>query len=197
MSLHGRTRLFRIVALDRVQDPLVVTLSALRTASNAKNPQALLPQQTNDGINQRQYDWISRRFGEGQMKIEIGLNESIGIPARLVHDGNGVSHRRKILGARANRSQSRDFWLQYFACFHQKRPAVGIAALDDAVQGAAHGIRGAVRDECPAARERVDQPLFLQRLDRLANRRSADAELLGEVSLGRELAAFGQFALYD
>ncbi len=53
------------------------------------------------------------------------------------------------------------------------------------------------RYECSAARERVNQPFFLECFNGFANCGSADAELLGEFAFGGELATLGEFALED
>jgi hypothetical protein len=45
MSSHGRTGLFRIVLLNRLQDALVVVLPAAGPTFDLKNPDALFPQQ--------------------------------------------------------------------------------------------------------------------------------------------------------
>jgi len=197
MGLHRRTRLLRIVPLDCFENTLVVILSALRAASDAEYPQALFAEQSNNGIDQRQNNRVRRRLGERQVKIKIRFDKSIGIPSRAVHDIKSLSHRREILFVGADRRQSRDLRLQNFPNFYQVGPAIRIAALDNPVQGPAHGIGRSIRDKCSSARKRVDQPLFLKRFDGLANGGPADAELLGKVALGGELAAFAQFPLED
>src|SRR5579864_3057858 len=195
MGLHRRTRLLRIVPLDCFENTLVVILSALRAASDAEYPQALFAEQSNDGIDQRQNNRVRRRLGERQVKIQIRFDKRIGIPSRAVHDIKSLLHRREILIVGADRRQSRDLRLQNFPNLYQVGPAILIAALDNPVQGPAHGIRGTVRDKCSAARKRVDQPFFLKRFNGFANGGSADAELFGKVALRGELAAFSQFTL--
>ena len=50
--LHGVTSLFRIAALHRFQDAFVMNLAALWAALNIKNLDALLTQQSDNGIDQ-------------------------------------------------------------------------------------------------------------------------------------------------
>jgi len=74
-------------------------LAALGSTLYVKNPAALLTQQRHDGIDQRQNQWISRRFRERQMKVEISLDVSLGILTlnAAIHAGNGLAHGGKQL----------------------------------------------------------------------------------------------------
>ena len=50
MRSHGLPRLVRIMPLDRIQNPLVMNLAALRSARDCEDTQPLLAQQGHDGI---------------------------------------------------------------------------------------------------------------------------------------------------
>src|ERR1700739_3934106 len=64
VSPHRIPRSAGVALLDRLQDALMVILSALRSAVHVKNSQALFAQQAHDGINQGQDDGVLRRLGE-------------------------------------------------------------------------------------------------------------------------------------
>jgi hypothetical protein len=52
VSPHGFAGGFRVVSLDRIEDPLMVDLTTLRTTGNFEDSQALFPQQPDDGVEQ-------------------------------------------------------------------------------------------------------------------------------------------------
>src|SRR5882672_6219364 len=108
MSLHRFPRFPRIAALHRIEDTLVVDLSALWPSIDVEDSHALFTQQSNDGIDQGQNEWVRRRFGQGEMKIEIRLDEGIGIVPRVVHHTDRFSHGRKVLIVSTSRSQCSD-----------------------------------------------------------------------------------------
>src|SRR6185437_6312697 len=54
MRAHGLACRLRLALLNRLQDPLMVTLAAFRRAFNLEQAYALFPQQAHDGIEQRQ-----------------------------------------------------------------------------------------------------------------------------------------------
>src|SRR5579862_1545543 len=197
MGLHGGASGLWIMTLDGLENLLVMKLPTLRASPDAENSQALFAQQSHDGIDQRKNNRVRRRFGQRQVKIEIGFNEGIGIPSRIIHYFNGLSHRCEILIIGSDRCQSRDFRLQNFPYFHQVSQAVRLAALDNPVQRPAHRVRGPIRDKSSAPRKRVDQTLFLKGLDGFAYCRPADAELPRKIALRGQLAALAQFALAD
>src|SRR5260370_24553453 len=86
MSAHRVTGSLRIAVLDRFQYPLVVILAALRSAFDVVGAHALLPQQPDNGIDQRKNERIASGFSECQMEIQVAFNESFGIQAGSVHD---------------------------------------------------------------------------------------------------------------
>jgi hypothetical protein len=72
-----------------------------------------------------------------------------------------------------------------------------VTALENTVQRLPHGVRIAIGDKRPASGKGVHKPLFVERLDRLTNRGSADTELLREFAFRRKLIALFQLALED
>ena len=52
MSAHRVARLFGVAALDRLKNSFVMDLAALRASRYAKDAQSLLPQESDDGIQQ-------------------------------------------------------------------------------------------------------------------------------------------------
>lgn len=49
---HRRARFFRVSLFDRPEDLFMVDLAAVGTARHAEDAKSLLPQQTDDGIEQ-------------------------------------------------------------------------------------------------------------------------------------------------
>src|ERR1700676_3191110 len=185
------------MALHRIQDSLVVNLSALRTAIDIECSHALLTQHSYDRIDQGENEGIRRRFRQGKVKVQIRLDVGVGVVPRIVHYTDGFSHRYEVLIVRANCRQSGNFGFQNFANLHQVSRPVWLAALENAVQRLPHGIRIAIGDERPAPRKGVYKSLFVQCLDRLANRGPADTKLLREFAFRRELIARLQSTLED
>jgi hypothetical protein len=119
VSLHPFTRSPRVVALDRIEDSFVVNLSAFRAAIDIEDSHALFTQQSNDGIDQRENERVRGRFGQRKMKIEIRLDEGVGIVHRVVHYIDRLSHRCKVLIVSTNCRQGSDLRFQNFAKLHQ------------------------------------------------------------------------------
>src|SRR5208283_680743 len=68
MSAHCVARHLRVVALDRLENTLVMKLPTLRAAFDVEDFYTLLAQQSNNGIDQGQNQRIGRRFGQRQME---------------------------------------------------------------------------------------------------------------------------------
>src|SRR6266446_6632194 len=79
MSTHGGAGHLWIAPLDGFQNALVVNLPSLRSAFDVKDLDALLTQQSNNRVDQRENERIGDRLGQREMEIEIGLDISFGI----------------------------------------------------------------------------------------------------------------------
>src|SRR6266403_5836652 len=90
-----------------------------------------------------------------------------------------------------------DLWFHNFANFHQLGRPIRSTALENPVERLAHGIRIAIRDERPPSGKGVHESLFVERLDRLTNGRSADTKLLCELALCRKLISLLQSTFED
>ena len=86
MCSHRIARLLGIATLHRLKNALVMNLAAFGPAGHAEYPQALLSQEADDGVEEREYQRISRTFCEGEMKIEISFDVGFRILARTIHD---------------------------------------------------------------------------------------------------------------
>src|SRR5579872_3030498 len=77
VGTHALARPLGIVILYRLEDALVMVLAALSAAFGQKRAHALLPKQADNRIYQRQDERIASRFRQGEVKVQIGLDESI------------------------------------------------------------------------------------------------------------------------
>ena len=98
----------------------MVILPALRTSFHLKDSHPLFAQQPHDRIDQRKNQRICRGFRESQVKIQIRLNERIGVLARAVHHRHLLPHRGQILLVGPGRGQRGDLRLQDLAHFGEK-----------------------------------------------------------------------------
>ena len=95
MVAHRRAGALRIMRFGRRQDALVMKLPAFRAAIHAENSYALLPQNSYDGIEQRQHQGIRRSLGQRQVKIQVRLDVRIGIVQVAIHCGDCLAHGRQ------------------------------------------------------------------------------------------------------
>src|SRR5579872_5831903 len=119
MSLHRFTRPSCITAFHGSKNSLMVNLPARRTAIDIKSSQALFTQHFDDRIDQGENERIARRFGQGQMKVQISLNVGVGILPGIVHHCDRLSHRCQILLVCACGRQGSNLGLQNFANLRQ------------------------------------------------------------------------------
>jgi len=131
------------------------------------------------------------------VKIKIRLNEGIRIVPCAVHHTDRFSQGSKVLIVSTSRRQCSDLGFQNFANFHQVGRSIWSTALENPVERLAHGIRIAIRDERPPSGKGVHESLFVERLDRLTNGRSADTKLLRELALCRKLISLLQSTFED
>ena len=97
MHPHGFAGAVPIMALDRVQDLFVMELTPLRAAIYREDPAALLAQQTNDRVKQRENQGVFDGFSQGQVKVKVSLYIGVRIVEAVVHHGDGFSHGGKQL----------------------------------------------------------------------------------------------------
>src|ERR1700719_2782795 len=104
MGAHRFAGRFWIAFQNGRQDSLMMKLSALWSSVYQENPAALLAQKTDNGIQQRQNQRVSRRFGQRQMEVEIRFHISIGIMQAAIHHGHGFPHGAQQLFLNSERS---------------------------------------------------------------------------------------------
>src|SRR5580704_7190154 len=105
MSAHRTTGRLRIATFYGLENALVMNLPALRAAFDVEDFHALLPQQADDGIDQRKNQRIRGRFRQGQVEIEIGLDVYLRISLRPVHHRYRFAHGCQMLFPGPRRSQ--------------------------------------------------------------------------------------------
>ncbi len=93
MFAHGAAGRFGFALFDRHQDSFVMVLAALGPAFHFKNTASLLTQQSNNRVQQRKDEGISRRLRQRQMKIQVGFNVGFTILQITLHDGKHLPHR--------------------------------------------------------------------------------------------------------
>src|SRR5271165_5885307 len=96
VSPHGVAGSFGVVPLDRVENSLVMNLTALGTAGDFEDSQPLFAKQCDDGVEQRKDQRVGRPFGQREVKIEISFDVGIGILTGAVHDRYGLAHGRQF-----------------------------------------------------------------------------------------------------
>src|SRR5579859_750684 len=166
-----------------------MNLAALRPARNSKNAQALLAQQSDNRIEQRENERVGGALGQRQMKIEIGFDVGFRILAGAVHDAHRLAHRGQLCFLNASGSQGSDLRLEYGSDFSEMSGALRLPDLHHQVERLSNRLRGSVGDESAAAGVSFDQTFFAQRLYGLADCGSTHAETLRQFALGRKLVS--------
>ncbi len=189
VSAHRPPRGLGVAPDDGVENAFVMILTARGTAGHEKYALALLAQEIDHRIQQGGHEGILRRLGEGEVQVQVRLDKSLGVVQRVIHRVHRLVHRREVLLRGVLGGAGGDLRFQNLAHLHQVAPGFRPADFDHQTERVAHGARRPVDDERPAPGLDLDEPLFTQRLDRLANGRATHAELLGQLTLGRQLIA--------
>lgn len=197
MCTHGLASFFGIAMLHGFQNFLVMNLTALGAAGHAEDAEALLAEKADDGIEKRKNDGIVGAFGQGQMKIEVGFDVSLGVLAGAIHDGDRLAHSGQLSVLNTESGQRRDPGLENRASFRQMSRAFRLADFDHEVERLPDGLSGAIGDESSTTGKSFDQAFFAKSLDGLAHGGAADPEALREFAFGGELIARLQSAFDD
>ena len=86
MCPHRFSSTYRIAGQDGLKNALVVILPALRSPLYLEDAESLLPQHSDNRIDQRKDERVCRCFSQSEVKIEVCFDERIGIAFRGVHD---------------------------------------------------------------------------------------------------------------
>ena len=169
----------------------------VRRAAASEGVFALFAQQINDWINQGRDQRVLGGLREGEMKLQIGFDECIGIIQRALHQGNGLADRFDLFGRRAGGGARGDFGFQNLARFGKIQRALRRSNTEHESKCMTNRARGSIGDECAAPRVTLDESFLLQDFDCFAHDGTTDAKLTGKFALGREPVAVAQFAAED
>src|SRR5579859_926055 len=194
MSTHGLPGALGVAMLYGFENSFVVNLASLRIAGNAEDAQALLAQEADNRVEQREDQRIGRAFGEREMKIEIRFDIGLWILTSAVHYGDSLAHGGKFGFLNARRREGCNLRFKDGADLGEVSRAFRLSNLDHQVEGLADGLGGAVGDKCAASGIRFHQSFFAKCLHRFAHGGATDAEALRQFALRRKLVSRFQIA---